>query len=89
MSPANELRGTATGVGVGVGVVVGVGVGVAVGVGTGGMVVEVTCKISESGVGERVCARVPVKAPQRIKSATTAAPGRDRRKACFTNNPPN
>jgi hypothetical protein len=69
---------------------VAVGVGEGVGVGTAGMVVEVTCRMTESGVGVSVWAcEVAARAPRSRKSATAdAEPARDRRKACFTKSPP-
>jgi hypothetical protein len=86
ISPAKELREIgAPGV---VGVGVGVGVGLGVGVGTAGIVVEVTWRMSVSGVGDSVCARAPEAAPSRHTSAKRAANGRDRRKEYFTKNPP-
>ena len=59
-----------------------------VGVGTAGIVVFVTCRVSVSGVGESVCARAPAPATRSSARAKKAAPGRGRRKECFTKNPP-
>src|SRR5687767_12319987 len=86
MSPAKESRARGRGVAPGVGVVVGVGEGV--GVANPGTVVEVIWKMAVSGDGESVCARVAAAPPKTTASAKTAAHARDRRKACFTKNPP-
>ena len=88
MPLAKEWRATGPGTGVGEGVAAGVGVGEAAG--TGGMVVEVICRTNESGVGLMVCACARAAMPSRMtRSAERAAAARDRRKACFTKNPPN
>src|SRR5688572_2030959 len=86
MSAAKESRATGAGVAPGVGVAVGVGDGV--GVGIAGMVVEVIWKMAVSGDDESVCAREAAAPPRTAASAKTAAHARDKRKACFTKNPP-